>query len=140
ARRSERDTLETPYEVTAHTGRRRPWQQDRAGKEADMSVAADIGPRTGVGRRSRRRKLKLAPYLFISPFYLLFLAFGLLPIVFSLAVSLYDWRGTQQATFTGLSNYQVLFHDADFFAPLTNTVVVWLGSTVPMIFLALVFA
>ena len=105
-----------------------------------MSVAADIGPRTGIGRQSRRRKVKLAPYLFISPFYLLFLAFGLLPILFSLAVSLYDWRGTQQATFTGLSNYQVLFHDADFFAALTNTIIVWLGSTVPMIFLALAFA
>jgi ABC-type sugar transport system permease subunit len=83
---------------------------------------------------------RAAPYVFVSPFYLIFLAFGLLPIVFSLGVSLYDWRGTTPGAFVGLTNFQVLLHDPGFYTALRNTVFVWLGSVPPMILLALVFA
>jgi cellobiose transport system permease protein len=83
---------------------------------------------------------RLAPYVFISPFYLIFLAFGFLPIIFSLGVSLYDWRGITPGAFVGLNNYQVLLHDPAFFKALWNTVIVWLGSVPPMILLALIFA
>lgn len=83
---------------------------------------------------------RAAPYVFISPFYLVFLAFGLLPIIYSLAVSLYDWRGVTPGDYVGLANYRVLFHDPAFFKALRNTLYVWIGSVPPMIFLALVFA
>ena len=80
-----------------------------------------------VARRETARPLdrwwrRAAPYVFISPFYLIFLAFGLLPIVFSLGVSLYDWRGTTPGAFVGLANYQVLLHDPAFYKALWNTV------------------
>lgn len=81
-----------------------------------------------------------APYVFISPFYVIFLAFGLFPIVFSLVVSLYDWRGTTPGTFVGLQNYQLLSSDPAFYKALRNTVYVWIGSVPPMILLALIFA
>ncbi len=82
----------------------------------------------------------LSPYVFISPFYLIFLLFGLLPIVFSLAVSMYDWRGTTPGDFVGLENYRVLLQDPALYKSLLNTVYIWLGSVPPMILLALVFA
>jgi cellobiose transport system permease protein len=82
----------------------------------------------------------LAPYVFISPFYLIFLTFGLLPILFSLATSLYDWRGAKATGFIGLQNYQVLLGDPALYKALWNTVYVWLGSVPPMILLALIFA
>jgi len=91
-------------------------------------------------RRRDRWWRTAAPYVFISPFYIIFLAFGLLPIVFSLAVSLYDWRGTTPGAFVGLQNYQVLLRDPAFYKSLWNTVFVWFGSVPPMILLALVFA
>ncbi len=91
-------------------------------------------------RRRDRWWRAAAPYVFISPFYIIFLAFGLLPIVFSLAVSLYDWRGTTPGMFVGLQNYQVLLRDPAFYKSLWNTVYVWIGSVPPMILLALVFA
>jgi len=91
-------------------------------------------------RRRDRWWRAAAPYIFISPFYIIFLAFGLLPIVFSLAVSLYDWRGTTPGMFVGLQNYQVLLRDPAFYKSLWNTVYVWIGSVPPMILLALVFA
>jgi len=95
--------------------------------------------RPTLRRRDRWWRIA-APYVFISPFYIIFLAFGLLPIVFSLAVSLYDWRGTTPGAFVGLQNYHVLLRDPAFYKSLWNTVYVWIGSVPPMILLALVFA
>lgn len=82
----------------------------------------------------------LAPYVFISPFYLIFLTFGLLPILFSLATSLYDWRGTKSTGFIGLQNYQILLGDPALYKALWNTFYIWLGSVPPMILIALIFA
>lgn len=83
---------------------------------------------------------KLAPYVFISPFYLIFLTFGLLPILFSLATSLYDWRGVKTTGFVGLQNYQVLLADPALYKALVNTFYIWLGTVPPMILLALILA
>lgn len=105
-----------------------------------MALAQRIRIPKDTSRQLDRWWRRAAPYVFISPFYVIFLAFGLLPIVFSLAVSLYDWRGTSPGSFAGLSNYQVLLHDPAFYKSLWNTVYVWFGSVPPMILLALVFA
>jgi ABC-type sugar transport system permease subunit len=105
-----------------------------------MALALPIPARRETARPLDRGWRRAAPYVFISPFYLIFLAFGLLPIVFSLGVSLYDWRGTTPGAYVGPTNYQVLLHDPSFYTALRNTVFVWLGSVPPMIVLALVFA
>ena len=65
---------------------------------------------------------KLAPYVFISPFFIVFLVFGAFPIVFSGAVSLIDWRGVTMGQFVGLQNYINLFRDKDFLQAVLNTV------------------
>jgi ABC-type sugar transport system permease subunit len=105
-----------------------------------MVLALPALARRETARPRDRWWRRAAPYVFISPFYLIFLAFGLLPIVFSLGVSLYDWRGVTPWSFVGLNNYQVLLRDPGFYTALRNTVIVWLGSVPPMILLALVFA
>jgi cellobiose transport system permease protein len=105
-----------------------------------MSLALPALVRRETARPLDRGWRLVAPYVFISPFYLVFLAFGLLPIVFSLGVSLYDWRGTTPGAYVGLTNYQVLLRDPGFHKALLNTVFVWVGSIPPMILLALVFA
>jgi ABC-type sugar transport system permease subunit len=105
-----------------------------------MALALPALARRETARPRDRWWRRAAPYVFVSPFYLIFLAFGLLPIVFSLGVSLYDWRGTTPGAFVGATNYQVLLQDPAFYRALRNTVFVWLGSVPPMIVLALVFA
>jgi cellobiose transport system permease protein len=105
-----------------------------------MALAQSTLARRETARPLDRWWRRVAPYAFISPFYLVFLAFGLLPIVYSLGVSLYDWRGVTPGSYVGLENYRVLVHDPAFYKALRNTVYVWVGSVPPMIFLALVFA
>lgn len=105
-----------------------------------MTTVEGANTRKLFGRRASRWWRTAAPYTFISPFYLVFLAFGLLPIVFSMVVSLYDWTGIRPGGFVGLQNYEVLLRDPQFYTALSNTVYVWAGSVPAMIVLALVFA
>jgi ABC-type sugar transport system permease subunit len=105
-----------------------------------MALALPALAGSETARSRDRRWRRAAPYVFVSPFYFIFLAFGLLPIIFSLGVSLYDWRGTTPGAYVGLTNFQLLLRDPAFYTALRNTVIVWLGSVPPMIMLALVFA
>ncbi|MEU9383647.1 sugar ABC transporter permease [Streptomyces sp. NPDC048279] len=94
---------------------------------------ATAGPRTGI-----RKYWHL--YAAISPFYLLFLCFGLIPVGFSLYVSLHRWDGLGSMEWAGLSQYQYLLGDTDFWTAVGNTIVIWALATFPMIFLAMVTA
>lgn len=64
------------------------------------------------GRYPARRKWweqilgpKVAPYLFISPFFLLFAAFWVFPVLWSVALSFQHWSA-QETTWVGLTNYR----------------------------------
>ncbi|PWH13584.1 MAG: hypothetical protein DDG58_13820 [Ardenticatenia bacterium] len=71
---------------------------------------------------------KLAPYVFISPFFIVFLVFGAFPIAFSGAVSLIDWSGVKMGEFIGFRNYINLIQDPDFVRAVLNTVYLLLLS------------
>lgn len=77
-------------------------------------------------KQQRLGRTNWAPYLFISPFFVLFCVFGLYPILYSITTSFFDWRliGTSAPKFIGLGNYvNVLTIDPFFWRALTNTVV-----------------
>jgi ABC-type sugar transport system permease subunit len=57
---------------------------------------------------------KITPYLFISPFYIVFLIFSLLPILFSIFLSFADWNGMSSIKFSGIDNFVTLFKDPKF--------------------------
>ncbi|MYS53214.1 ABC transporter permease subunit, partial [Streptomyces sp. SID6013] len=84
--------------------------------------AAPAAPRPA---RSRRRPF-LAPYLFVAPFYVVFAAFGLYPLVFALQLSFTDWKGAGEANFIGLENYTYLLTSEEFWSSLGNSAVMWL--------------
>ncbi|MEX3101040.1 sugar ABC transporter permease [Streptomyces sp. V2] len=79
-------------------------------------------------------------YAAISPFYLLFLGFGLIPVGFSLYVSFHRWDGLGSMEWAGLAQYRYLISDTDFWNSIGNTVIIWALATFPMIFLAMVTA
>ena len=47
-------------------------------------------------------------YVFISPFFILFMIFQAFPIGYSIYISLYDWSGIGPMTYVGLKNYDFL--------------------------------
>jgi ABC-type sugar transport system permease subunit len=66
---------------------------------------------------------KVAPYLFVAPFVLLFAVFGLYPIVKSIVLAFYSTNGPKSQVFVGLSNFNFMFHDPDFWTAVRNTAV-----------------
>lgn len=94
----------------------------------------------GWAHRWHRADLKYTPYLFVSPFFLVFAVFGVFPLLFTAYVSLTGWNthlsGTE-GTFVGLENYRRLLHDEYFWNALRNTFGIGIASTVPQLLLAL---
>jgi len=103
---------------------------------------APVGARRERWRgRLGRADLKLSPYLYVAPFFLLFGVFGLYPLVYTAWVSLHDWPlASDEHPWSGLDNYARLLTDPVFWNALGNTVAIFLLSTVPQLTLALVGA
>lgn len=79
-------------------------------------------------------------YLFISPFFILFIIFFLFPTLRSFYLSTFKWEGFGRYTFVGLDNYVKLAKDPLFRSTLTNSIVLMLMSMVPQIVLSVILA
>jgi len=66
---------------------------------------------------------RYAPYLFISPFVILFCIFLIYPLVRSLMLSVHKTAGPNVQIFVGMGNYVFLFKDQIFWWATLNTVV-----------------
>ncbi len=80
-------------------------------------------PKTRWGRGRGRR---IAPYLFVSPFVVVFLAFSVYPMFFTARLSMTSWRGAGAAQWVGWDNYSYLLGNSAFWGSLTNSLVLWL--------------
>src|SRR5438876_8804899 len=90
-------------------------------------------PARPMGLRGRLHKLdaRSSPYLYISPFFLLFLVFGLFPLGYTAWVSLTDRTLLDpHPHFIGLHNYSALIHDSYFWNAVENTMAIWMIATV----------
>lgn len=81
-----------------------------------------------------------ALYLFISPFYILFLIFSVFPIFFSMYLSVHKWDGIGEMKYVGFSNFDYMFKDPAFWQALVNNVAIWLLANGPQLVCALVVA
>lgn len=85
-------------------------------------------------------------YMFIAPFFLVFLVFQLYPIINTVLLSFTDAKTFQtEYSFIGFDNYLHLFKDVQgqtsfFLIAFKNTWIIWTISFIPQIFLALFLA
>ena len=68
---------------------------------------------------------RLAPYLFLAPFFIMFGVFWVWPILSSVYYSLTKWDGMSPPRFIGIGNYLALAESADFTVAVWNTVFAW---------------
>ena len=96
------------------------------------------------GREARRsggfQQHKLAPYAFISPFYILFGFFFLAPSLLALVLSLFRWDGINDPRFVLARNYGRLVSDKVFAQVAANTAIYAIASLLIVLPLALVLA
>jgi cellobiose transport system permease protein len=101
---------------------------------------------TSATRLTRRQRLsrwdvRLSPYLYISPFFVLFLVVGMFPLVYTAYVSVFDWGLLSgKGEFIGLENYRTVLDNPVFVKALVNTISIFLLSSVPQVIAALVLA
>ena len=62
------------------------------------------------------------PYAYVAPFFAIFLAFGLFPLVYTAWISLHRYRLGSRMSWVGLDNYAWLFTNPSFYNALWKTV------------------
>ncbi|MFJ4107301.1 carbohydrate ABC transporter permease [Oerskovia enterophila] len=119
-----------------------------------MTVLSPTQPSQGLGeppRRSSRRvgfsqrlgrwDVKLSPYLYISPFFILFAITGLFPLIYTAFVSVHEWNLLGgQGDFVGLQNFTDVLAQPTFWKSLRNTFSIFLLSSVPQVICAIIIA
>jgi cellobiose transport system permease protein len=97
--------------------------------------------RIAIRQKLSRWDVKLSPYLYISPFFILFLLVGLFPLAYTAYVSVHEWDLLGgKGEFVGLENYRDVLGDRYFWNALQNTVSIFLLSSGPQIVFALAIA
>lgn len=88
-----------------------------------------------------KTRFQISPYLFIAPFFILFILFSAFPIFYSLQLSFYSWNGIKEMSFVGFENYKfLLFKDYNFWRSIGNTLLVTVTSGIAQHITALAFA
>jgi multiple sugar transport system permease protein len=88
-------------------------------------------------------KPSVAPYVLISPFIVLFLAFGLFPILFSFVLMFHTWdpvQGLASMQFVGLENLAFAIEDPLVWTSLGNTLWLAVASGLPQHLIAIPLA
>lgn len=86
---------------------------------------------------------EMAPYVFLSPFVLLFLVFGVFPLIFSLYLAFQTWEPTSGLSamhFVGWDNFTFALRDEWFWKSLKNTGWLAIVSGVPQHLVAIPLA
>ena len=94
-------------------------------------------------RLSRHRKLPNKTwygYLFVAPFFIVFLIFGLYPILYTFFLSFQKWDGLAPVKAFGWRNFSRLITDNVFYLTLWNTLRIWLMNFIPQMLTALVLS
>jgi cellobiose transport system permease protein len=99
------------------------------------------GGRSPLRQRLSRWDVKVSPYLYVSPFFILFGVVGLFPLLYTAGVALHEWHLIGgQGDFVGLKNFQDVLGQRFFWNSVRNTLSIFLLSSVPQVILALLIA
>jgi cellobiose transport system permease protein len=92
-------------------------------------------------QRLSRWDLRVSPYLYISPFFIMFLVVGIFPIAFTAVISFMDWDLVRNSgKFVGFDQYVWTLGQPQFWTALRNTFSIFLLSAVPQLIAAIFIA
>ena len=87
-------------------------------------------PTPSFRQRLNALDVKVSPYLFISPFFILFILTGLFPLAYTAVVSVNEWGLIAgRGEFVGLQNYIDVLGQTNFLKALRNTFSIFLISS-----------
>jgi multiple sugar transport system permease protein len=102
-------------------------------------------PPTGAPRPAARRGPTLVGgrggFWFVLPFLVVYAAFVLWPLLYGFGLSFFDTSLVrEESRFVGLDNYALLLSDPEVWRTLWVTILFTIGSTIPLVLVALVMA
>jgi len=86
-----------------------------------------LKPINNIFRLSKKSKNNLIAYSFIFPNFICFFILVVLPMLFSIVMSFFDWRGGVVRGFVGFDHYMEMFENRVFLVSLKNTLFFALG-------------
>ena len=88
------------------------------------------------GGKGLKRKLKgrmIWPYLFILPFFIIYIAFNCYPLIYTFIISLNDWDGFSQPVSVGLANYKNIFTEDPYFLKSIGNTLFFMAFDIPIV-------
>jgi len=76
-------------------------------------------------------------YPAIAPFFIIFLIFGVAPVVYSIYIAFFKWDPLGESEYNGINNFIFLLQDSDFWLAIRNTFSIWALSTFPQLIMAI---
>ncbi|MDR1469830.1 MAG: sugar ABC transporter permease [Spirochaetaceae bacterium] len=70
-----------------------------------------------------RKKANITAWLFLVPAGVIYLSVVMIPVVYSLVISLFKWNGIAAMEFVGLNNFVTLFQDSIFTKAMLNNLI-----------------
>ena len=117
---------------------------DPAGSTEATATAS--GPPPSVRPPTERRRpgnldARFSPYVYISPFFLLFAIFGIFPIAYTGWIALHDWSLIGgKGDFVGLENFTDVLTRGQFWIALRNTLSIFVIHMIPHLTISLALA
>jgi multiple sugar transport system permease protein len=108
--------------------------------DVTTASAERAGPASTRSRTWRRVRRGSAPYLFLAPFLIGFVAFSIFPLLYVLNLSLYRTRIIGGQAFVGLENYVKALGDASFWQGVSNVLTFGVIQIPVMLGIALIAA
>lgn len=124
-------------------------QTDGLSVAANENVAAENNSAANpVFDKNHRKELKSVSYskygyMFVAPFFIVFLIFQIYPIIYSLGISFTSYSGTVESSYVGFQNYSDLLLGKlsyRFLISIANTLIIWLINFIPQIVASFLFA
>jgi cellobiose transport system permease protein len=110
-------------------------------EERVAEASARPAARPSWRHRVSRFDQNASPYLYVSPFFLLFGLMGLFPLIYTVYVAVHEWDLLKgEGPFVGFANFTEILGDAMFWNSIFNTLSIFLLSAVPQLCVALVIA
>lgn len=100
----------------------------------------DVEKEKTISRKKRERKKNVVAYSFITPNFIGFAVFTLVPILFAFLLAFMEWDGSNQPTWAGTSNFQSVFSDSLFWKSIEHTIIYCIGTVPITMLLSLLLA
>ena len=85
-------------------------------------------------------RTRIEPWLYLLPALMVYMFVVMVPVVWSLVYSLFDWKGIGAMKFAGLANYVRMFNDTKMITAIKNNLIYMALGTMVQVFMGLLMA